>query len=134
MHCLNEDDFQALFLERDINDKTYTVVDEWCHGFLRGLNLWGPMSATDAALVEKCIQPIRLFATETGFSKLDTMSEAEIVAQQQLIEPAVRQLFQHFLKQRAPASKPVTRETPKVGRNDPCPCGSGKKYKKCCLH
>ncbi len=24
------------------------------------------------------------------------------------------------------------RETPKVGRNDPCPCGSGKKYKQCC--
>ncbi|WP_462431052.1 SEC-C metal-binding domain-containing protein, partial [Bilophila wadsworthia] len=24
------------------------------------------------------------------------------------------------------------RETPKVGRNEPCPCGSGKKYKKCC--
>ena len=22
----------------------------------------------------------------------------------------------------------------KIGRNDPCPCGSGKKYKKCCLH
>jgi uncharacterized protein len=27
----------------------------------------------------------------------------------------------------------VARETPKVGRNDPCPCGSGKKYKECCL-
>ncbi len=26
---------------------------------------------------------------------------------------------------------PVKREDPKVGRNDPCPCGSGKKYKKC---
>ena len=26
------------------------------------------------------------------------------------------------------------RETPKVGRNDPCPCGSGKKFKKCCLN
>jgi preprotein translocase subunit SecA len=25
-----------------------------------------------------------------------------------------------------------TREAPKVGRNEPCPCGSGKKYKKCC--
>jgi preprotein translocase subunit SecA len=25
----------------------------------------------------------------------------------------------------------VKREEPKVGRNDPCPCGSGKKYKKC---
>jgi len=27
---------------------------------------------------------------------------------------------------------PVVRDTPKVGRNDLCPCGSGKKYKKCC--
>jgi uncharacterized protein YecA (UPF0149 family) len=27
--------------------------------------------------------------------------------------------------------KPVVREGPKVGRNDPCPCGSGQKYKKC---
>src|SRR5262245_53498001 len=26
-----------------------------------------------------------------------------------------------------------TRSAMKVGRNDPCPCGSGKKYKKCCL-
>ena len=31
------------------------------------------------------------------------------------------------------ASQPVARAGPKVGRNDPCPCGSGKKYKKCCL-
>jgi len=31
------------------------------------------------------------------------------------------------------SSLPLVRETPKVGRNDPCPCGSGKKYKKCCL-
>jgi len=28
-------------------------------------------------------------------------------------------------------AEPVRRERPKVGRNDPCPCGSGKKYKKC---
>lgn len=28
--------------------------------------------------------------------------------------------------------KPYVRETAKVGRNDPCPCGSGKKYKRCC--
>ena len=31
-----------------------------------------------------------------------------------------------------PAAATVKRETAKVGRNDPCPCGSGKKYKKCC--
>jgi preprotein translocase subunit SecA len=30
------------------------------------------------------------------------------------------------------ATKTIVRETPKVGRNDLCPCGSGKKYKKCC--
>ncbi|MEQ9500605.1 MAG: YchJ family protein [Deltaproteobacteria bacterium] len=29
-------------------------------------------------------------------------------------------------------AEPVKRSAPKVGRNDPCPCGSGKKYKKCC--
>lgn len=29
-------------------------------------------------------------------------------------------------------TQPITREMPKIGRNDPCPCGSGKKYKKCC--
>ena len=27
---------------------------------------------------------------------------------------------------------PVRRESAKIGRNDPCPCGSGKKYKMCC--
>lgn len=38
---------------------------------------------------------------------------------------------QHFY---SGSHQPIQRETPKVGRNDPCPCGSGKKYKKCCLH
>jgi len=28
--------------------------------------------------------------------------------------------------------EPVKRKNAKVGRNDPCPCGSGKKYKQCC--
>jgi len=32
----------------------------------------------------------------------------------------------------APVGVPVRRNEPKVGRNEPCPCGSGKKYKKCC--
>ncbi|HEX3044263.1 MAG TPA: SEC-C metal-binding domain-containing protein [Bacillota bacterium] len=30
--------------------------------------------------------------------------------------------------------KPTDLKQPKTGRNDPCPCGSGKKYKKCCLN
>jgi SEC-C motif-containing protein len=28
--------------------------------------------------------------------------------------------------------KPIVRVDPKTGRNDPCPCGSGRKFKKCC--
>jgi hypothetical protein len=34
--------------------------------------------------------------------------------------------------QKSPPPQPVV-SGPKIGRNDPCPCGSGKKYKKCCF-
>ena len=37
-----------------------------------------------------------------------------------------------FVDAHAPEPETVRRATPRVGRNDPCPCGSGKKYKKCC--
>ncbi len=36
------------------------------------------------------------------------------------------------MAQEGEAVKTIVRDKPKVGRNDPCPCGSGKKYKKCC--
>ena len=32
-----------------------------------------------------------------------------------------------------PTAKQMRRVPPRVGRNEPCPCGSGKKFKKCCL-
>jgi SEC-C motif-containing protein len=38
----------------------------------------------------------------------------------------------YFVRGEDPRQEPIRREAPKVGRNDPCPCGSGKKYKKCC--
>ena len=38
-----------------------------------------------------------------------------------------------FVKQaQSGAAQQISKPPPKVGRNDPCPCGSGKKYKKCC--
>ena len=37
-----------------------------------------------------------------------------------------------FFDGEAPKPQTIRRETPKVGRNAPCPCGSGKKFKKCC--
>ena len=40
------------------------------------------------------------------------------------------------LKGKAPTGEinhtPIVNTEPKIGRNDPCPCGSGKKYKNCC--
>ncbi len=38
----------------------------------------------------------------------------------------------YFREGRPGVRQPIVREEPKVGRNDPCPCGSGRKYKKCC--
>lgn len=38
----------------------------------------------------------------------------------------------YFKDGKPPQPVQVVRENPKIGRNDPCPCGSGKKYKKCC--
>jgi hypothetical protein len=46
----------------------------------------------------------------------------------------ILEAFDAAVEGRRPGEKlgPVVRETPKVGRNDPCPCGSGNKFKKCC--
>lgn len=38
----------------------------------------------------------------------------------------------YFVDGKIAGHDPYVRKEPKIGRNDPCPCGSGKKYKKCC--
>ena len=55
--------------------------------------------------------------------------------------PGYKRFFTHckpFVEQvaalhRSPSAEDLKRHAPKVGRNDPCPCGSGRKYKKCCM-
>jgi hypothetical protein len=42
-------------------------------------------------------------------------------------------LREAYLEAASGKPKPITRPGSKIGRNDPCPCGSGKKYKKCCM-
>jgi preprotein translocase subunit SecA len=54
-----------------------------------------------------------------------------------VIYPPTQTLIEAFdaaIEGRRPGERlgPVVREAPKVGRNEPCPCGSGKKFKKCC--
>ena len=38
-----------------------------------------------------------------------------------------------YLEAASGKPKPITRPGSKIGRNDPCPCGSGRKYKSCCM-
>lgn len=46
-------------------------------------------------------------------------------------DPELADLLLQFCNGQLKESK--NRSVVKIGRNDPCPCGSGKKYKKCCL-
>jgi hypothetical protein len=49
-----------------------------------------------------------------------------------LIDLAMGRTIPDRLPEPDPLPEPLRRDAPKIGRNDPCPCGSGKKYKRCC--
>jgi preprotein translocase subunit SecA len=67
---------------------------------------------------------------------LEPMTEEERRAEEDKRRAEQRQIFEAASRSKAGVSakggvKQVQRETAKVGRNEPCPCGSGKKYKRC---
>jgi len=73
--------------------------------------------------------------------QFDQQTQQELPQQLDATHPAAQSIAQAVEPELTPAqgedagdSQEGTfrRETPKVGRNDPCPCGSGKKYKQCC--
>lgn len=84
---------------------------------------------------------MEIVATEKGLAQ-DDEGLVEFVARYSVngteFEHHERSLFQRvngewkFIDGELVKPEPIVRESPKVGRNDPCPCGSGKKYKKCC--
>ena len=130
------DAFEPIFMQREVKGETYDIVDEWCEGYLRGIQLaeeeWHVSSSEIAAL----LAPILAFTTATDWLGHETDAE-EARALKSSISPNVRKIHAYWLQRRSdepPTSPPHKRRTPRVGRNDPCPCGSGKKYKKCCLH
>jgi len=129
------DDFEAIFLEQVVKEKTCTIVDEWCEGYLRGVALAAAQWDNAGLEMTGLLAPIRAFTGATHWRAHD-LSEHERETIRKAIEPNVREIYAWWLARRAEdiaAMKPQRRE-PRVGRNDPCPCGSGKKYKKCCLH
>lgn len=129
------DDYEPLFLESTVLAAELLVVNDWCAGFLRGLALWGPLSPEDTALLDQWLLPVRCFTIEQEVAAMLKMTVAEMVQMQQRIQPSVVNIRRHFFKPVKRADTTFVHASPKVGRNDPCPCGSGKKHKKCCgLH
>ena len=128
------EEFEPLFMESTIEGVTHWVIDELCAGFMRGVALY-PVTAVAIPDMNEMLAPIRQFADPDGWDGLEGLEYDEIRRLQEKIAPAARAIHAYWLARRTPsASESATfiRAEPKVGRNDPCPCGSGKKYKKCC--
>jgi len=128
-------DFEPLFDERLVEGKTYMIVDEWCEGYMRGVGLAESEWTLDNDEIIRLLKPIAAFTEGTEWAGHHLEPQAMEALQQQ-VAPSVRQLHAYWLGRRGQQVRnaPVRHEGAKVGRNDPCPCGSGKKYKKCCLH
>ncbi len=83
---------------------------------------------------------LNIVATEKG-EEGDTTGKVEFVAHYSVgtkeehhheVSTFTKKDGQWFFTDGSLVNNTFRRDTPKVGRNDPCPCGSGKKYKKCC--
>jgi uncharacterized protein len=129
------DTFAPLLLEQEQEGEPVPVIDEWCTGFLEGMALdedgWQPL--LDTAEGEEMLYPIMLYGSESGQQELQDHPElavrhaefaaalgAHVVAIMNWWLPTRKELYTH------------RREEPKVGRNEVCPCGSGRKFKHCC--
>lgn len=132
----HREDFEPLFLERVVEGKTYTIVDEWCEGYVRGMKLAEEAWGSGGLEIRVLLMPILAFTSETDWKAHD-LTEVEIENLHDAITHNVREIHAYWLSRRETEGRrqqPVRHSAPAVGRNDPCPCGSGKKYKKCCLH
>lgn len=123
------EEFEPIFMEREVEGRKYLIVDEWCVGYLRGVAL--DEASWHADEIAPQLGVIQLFGAEAGWETLEQMSLHEVEKQQALIPVAVGKIHAYWYARRG-ESQTIRRDSPKPGRNDLCPCGSGKKYKKCC--
>jgi uncharacterized protein len=112
----------------------------WARGFMRGVALrrqgWAPMFTDEN---EGQLLAIPLVAGEMD----EAWPEAKLTDEQRedieaLMIAGAGRAYRRFAAERRAAARltrgagTVRREVPKIGRNEPCPCGSGRKYKQCC--
>ncbi|MFT4269591.1 MAG: YecA family protein [Pantoea sp.] len=129
------DQFDPLFGTREMEGQEFTVVEEWCFGYMRGVaqDDWSALPEAQ----QPALDAIALHGSEENFAQLDGFTPEEFEASIAAIRPAALQLHDYWQEQRLSQPEPAP-QVPyfageKIGRNDPCPCGSGKKYKQCCM-
>jgi uncharacterized protein len=131
-----EDALRPLYLPEE---QGRPIAEEWAEGFLEGmrlrLELWGDLLATPERML---LTPILLHLRDENGAHLaleamkGTPQEALKLAAEAIPASAVE--IYHYWRQRRgleTKGRPMSFEGLKVGRNEPCPCGSGKKFKRC---
>jgi uncharacterized protein len=141
MQCMNgivaqfqaaPQEFDPLF-DPEVNDGSAT---DWCDGFLIGTQFNPRDWASLWALKPTLATPLLRLGTEEGVRA--TSKAGDERKWLDAVIPSLVDIHAYWLARRTdPAStstqrQPARRETTKVGRNDPCTCGSGKKFKLCC--
>ena len=111
----------------------------WAEGYLAGVDLSDPPwdEGADQDDLDNMLFPFlaltgdaKEIAQEAGEEWMDEAEEAKMLAEiREGLANHLMDVRQFWFDKSIPPT--VKREGPKVGRNDPCPCGSGKKYKNC---
>jgi len=105
----------------------------WCEGFLQGMDFaeeqWLDLQSQQFAW----FTPFVMLGGDEELLGVELESDY-IPRWEAAVAPSLARMHAHWLQQRTrqPRPAPQRRETPKTGRNDPCTCGSGLKFKKCC--
>jgi uncharacterized protein len=109
----------------------------WACGFIMGVDMrreqWDPLMDDDESAWT--LAPMLMLAHEDDPDPELRPPPIEADAREELIDDMITAavfIYKHFEPQRREVVAPIRREGPKVGRNDPCPCGSERKYKQCC--
>ena len=142
----NTESFEAIFMNVERNGQILRIPDDWCLGYLRGMAVGGDWEQLPEEY-DTYMTAILIHTDPDMDAKLMQLDQDTLQSMVAAIEPAAKALHGYWLEQRSnepgdfmppqsvmPPQQTVQYDQPKVGRNDPCPCGSGKKYKKCCLH
>jgi len=135
----NPKNFAPIFLK----ENETCVVEPWCKGFMIALHHlreeWRPFF--DDQEHQRVITPLLVGAHDDkpDVPEVRRQMESEGVVLSDAITESVRLLHAYWLPHRRLQREEVLQTrprsvvvAPKVGRNEPCPCGSGRKYKKCC--